>query len=122
MWHAINYDNGDIVAYVFGTRKSEVLEELWALLCGLNLTVVGVFSDDNFAYHEIMPSSILQAGERNTQCIECKRLAFRTCLKWLVRKAICYFKCWGMHVVLFGLLINVLEFGNKLIRNSRQIF
>ena len=74
MWHAINHDNGDIVAYVFGTRKSEVLEELWALLCGLNLTIVGVFSDDNFAYHEIISSSILQTGERNTQRIECKHL------------------------------------------------
>jgi hypothetical protein len=26
LWHAVNYDKGDIVAYVFGTRKSEVLK------------------------------------------------------------------------------------------------
>jgi len=35
LWHAIDHDNGEIVAYVFGTHKSEVLGELWALLKGM---------------------------------------------------------------------------------------
>ncbi|MDR0460162.1 MAG: IS1 family transposase [Nitrososphaerota archaeon] len=114
LWHAINPDNGDIVAYVFGTRKSEVLKEFWVLLNGLNLDVVGVFSDDIFAYHEIMPKAILHTGKRNTQCIERKHLMFRTWLKCLACRAICYSKSTGMYVIVFGLLINVLEFGNKL--------
>jgi insertion element IS1 protein InsB len=37
LWHAIDHDNGEIVAYVFGTRKSEVLREFWALLKGIEL-------------------------------------------------------------------------------------
>ena len=69
LWHAINHDNGDIVAYVFGTRKSEMLRELWTLLKGLKLDIVAVFSDDNFAYHEIIPRDILCTGKRNTQRI-----------------------------------------------------
>jgi IS1 family transposase len=66
LWHAINHDNGEIVVYVFGTRKSEVLKEFWTLLSGLNLTIVGVFSDGNFSYHEVISSSILHTGKRNT--------------------------------------------------------
>jgi len=66
LWYAVNCDDGDVVVCVFGTRKSEVLGEFWVLLCGLNLAVVGVFSDDNFVYREIMSSSVLQIGERNT--------------------------------------------------------
>ncbi|MDR2699217.1 MAG: IS1 family transposase [Nitrososphaerota archaeon] len=38
-------------------------------------------------------------------------LTFRTRLKRLVRKAICYSKFLEMHKIMFGLLINVLEFG-----------
>jgi len=115
LWHAINHNNGDIVAYVFGTRKSEVLRELWSLLLGLNLNIVSVFSDDNFSYHEVMPGSILRTGKRFTRRIERKHLTFRTRLKRLARRTICYSKCWNMHEILFGLLINVLEFGNKLV-------
>ncbi|MDR1992573.1 MAG: IS1 family transposase [Nitrososphaerota archaeon] len=36
-------------------------------------------------------------------------------LKRLARKTICYSKSWDMHTVVFGLVINVLEFGNELI-------
>jgi IS1 family transposase len=28
LWHAIDRDTGDIAAYIFGMRKSEVLKEL----------------------------------------------------------------------------------------------
>ncbi|MDR0460301.1 MAG: IS1 family transposase [Nitrososphaerota archaeon] len=113
--HAINHDSGDIVAYVFGTRKSEALKELWVLLSGLNFCIAGVFSDDSFVHHEIISSNILYAGKCNTQCIECKYLTFCTWLKCLACRAIYYSKFWVMHKIVFGLLINVLEFGNKLV-------
>ncbi|MDR1993341.1 MAG: hypothetical protein LBQ98_07620 [Nitrososphaerota archaeon] len=69
LWHAIDHDTGDIVAYVFGTRSSETLEELGALLKGLNLNIVGVFFDDNFTYHEVIPADILRTDKWNTQRI-----------------------------------------------------
>jgi insertion element IS1 protein InsB len=115
LWHAINHDTGEIIAYVFGTREHEVLQELLSLLSKLNVEIVSVFSDDNFAYHEAIPVSVLRTGKRNTQRIERKHLTFRTRLKRLARKTICYSKSWSMHTIVFGLLINVLEFGNKLI-------
>ncbi|MCL2291488.1 MAG: IS1 family transposase, partial [Candidatus Bathyarchaeota archaeon] len=41
-------------------------------------------------------------------------LTFRTRLKRLARRTICYSKSLDMHKIVFGLLINVLEFGCKL--------
>jgi len=46
--------------------------------------------------------------------IERKHLMFRTWLKRLARKTICYFKSLEMHKTLFGLLINAIEFACKL--------
>jgi insertion element IS1 protein InsB len=76
---------------------------------------VAVFFDDNFAYHDAIPEGVLFTGKRNTQRIERKHLTFRTRLKRLARRTICYSKSWTMHTIVFGLLINVLEFGRKLV-------
>ena len=110
LWHAINHDNGEVVAYVLGTRESESLWELLDLLADLNIEMVKVYSDDNFAYHEIIPYNVLQTGKRNTQKIERKHLTFRTRLKRLARKTICYSKSLEMHKILIGLFINTEEF------------
>jgi insertion element IS1 protein InsB len=110
LWHAINHENGDVVAFVLGTREHEVLWELLALLANLNIEIVAVYSDDNFAYHEAIPRGALRTGKRNTQKIERKHLTFRTRLKRLARKTICYSKSWDIHILMVSLLINVLEF------------
>ena len=114
LWHAINHENGDVIAYVLGSREHEMLWELWGLIAELNIEIVKVYSDDNFAYHDIIPRNILRTGKRKTQKIERKHLTFRTRLKRLARKTICYSKSMEMHKILFGLLINVLEFERKL--------
>ena len=114
LWHAINHENGDVVAYVLGSREHEMLWELLDLLATLNVEIEVVYSDDNYAYHDIIPRNILQTGKKNTQKIERKHLTFRTRLKRLARKTICYSKSLEMHKIMFGLLINVLEFDNQL--------
>jgi len=114
LWHAINHENGDVVAFVLGTREHEVLWELLALLADLKIEIVAVYSDDNFAYHEAIPRGVLQTGKRNTQKIERKHLTFRTRLKRLARKTICYSKSRDMHILMVSLLINSLEFGIQL--------
>ncbi len=75
-----------------------------------NIKISKFYSDDNFAYHEIIPNNILQTGKRNTQ----KIVTFRTRLKRLARKTICYSKSLEMHKIVFGSLINVLEFNHQL--------
>jgi insertion element IS1 protein InsB len=114
LWHAINHENGDIVAFVLGTRENKMLVELWGLLSSLNLKIIEIYSDDNWAYHDIIPQKILKTGKRNTQKIERKHLTFRTRLKRLARKTICYSKITEMHIIMVSLLINVLEFDCQL--------
>ena len=115
LWHAINHENGDVVAYVLGSRKREMLEKLNDTLNSLNLNITHVYSDNNFAYHDIISHKILKIGKNNTQKIERKHLTFRTCLKRLARKTICYSKSLEMHKILISLLINLLEFSSKLL-------
>jgi insertion element IS1 protein InsB len=67
-----------------------MLWKLLDLLKSLNIEIVEVFSDDHYAYHEIVPYNILQTGKKNTQKIERKHLTFRTRLKCLARKTICF--------------------------------
>ncbi len=122
LWHTINHENGDVIAYVLGTREHDMIWELMALLDNANIKISKVYSDDNFAYHEIIPNNVLQTGKRNTQKIERKYLTYgnvailpyRTRLKRLARKTICYSKSFEMHKIVFGLLINVLEVNLKL--------
>ena len=115
LWHAINHENGDVIAYVLGNRESTKLRQLTDLLYGLNLNISSVYSDDNFAYHDIIPPNILHTGKIYTQRIELKHLTFLTRLKRLARKTICFSKSLHMHKIMFGLLINVLEFNRKLL-------
>ena len=110
LWHAIDHETGTVVAYVLGTREEEMLWQLWELLSDLNIKVVEVYSDDNFAYHNVIPFNILVIGKKNTQKIERKHLTFRTRLKRLTRKTICYSKSLEMHKIAVGLLINYLEY------------
>ena len=110
LWHAIDHETGDMVAYVLGTRDNAVLWELLNLLAPLNIEIIKVYSDDNWAYHDAISRQILETGKRNTQKIERKHLTFRTRLKCLARKTICYSKSLKMHKIKFGLLINYLEF------------
>ena len=63
----------------------------------------------------IFLAEVLTVSKKFTQRIERKHLTFRTRLKWLARRTICYSKSWDMHTIVFGLLINVLEFGCKLV-------
>ena len=113
LWHAINHDNGDVVAYVIGSRHHDMLWQLTDLIYSLNLNITAVYSDDNFAYHDVISSHTLHTGKINTQKIERKHLSFRTRLKRLARKTICFSKSLSMHNILLGLLINVTEFNRQ---------
>jgi len=85
--------------------------EFLGLLDLLGVEIVVVYCDDNYAYHEAIPRNVLQTGKRNTQHIERKHLIFRIRLKCLARRTVCYSKSLEVHKIVFGLLINVLEFG-----------
>ena len=65
----------------------------------------------NVGYDRHIDKEKRQVGKANTQKIERKNLNFRTWIKRLARKSICFSKLERMHDIVIGLLINQVEFG-----------
>ena len=109
LWHAIDHQTGEVLAYVFGRRKNEVFLELKELLepFGINR----FYTDDWGAYTRHLDNEKLQIGKRNTQNFERKHLTLRTRIKRLARKTICFSKSLKMHDIVIGIFVNRYEFG-----------
>ena len=104
--HAIVHDNGNVI----GSREDDMLYQLTDILYNLNLNITSIYSDNNFAYHDIIPHNIPETSKKNTQRTERNHLTFRTRLKRLARKTIFFSKSHVMHNNMISLLINVLTF------------
>ena len=108
LWHAINHDTGEVVAFVLGSREECNFKILKKLLKPLKISKF--YTDGNWSYIDSLPKTKLVVSKKNTQKIERKHLTFRTRLKRLARKTICYSKSLEMHKIMVSLMINVLEF------------
>ena len=108
LWHAIDHESGQVLAYVFGTRKDEVFVQLKALLERFGIT--RFYTDDWGAYSRHLDQGLHKVGKQNTQKIENKHLNLRTRIKRLARKTICFSKTVIMHDLVIGLFINRYEF------------
>jgi insertion element IS1 protein InsB len=108
LWHAIDHNTGEILAYVFGDRKDAVFLKLKELLEPFGIT--RFYTDDWGAYGRHLPPGQQVVGKRNTQKIERKHLTLRTRIKRLARKTICFSKLEKMHDIVIGLFINRHEF------------
>jgi insertion element IS1 protein InsB len=109
LWYAVDHATNIVLAYVFGKRKDEVFKELKALLEPFGIS--RYYTDDWGAYERHLEIGKHEVGKRNTQKIERKNLNFRTWIKRLTRKTICFSKLETMHDTVIGLLINKVEFG-----------
>jgi len=109
LWYAVDHATNTVLAYVFGKRKDEVFKALKALLEPFGIS--RYYTDDWGAYERHLEVDQHQVGKRNTQKIERKNLNFRTWIKRLTRKTICFSKLETMHDTVIGLLINKVEFG-----------
>ena len=109
LWHAIDHNTGQLLAYVFGARKDEVFLQLKALLEPFGIK--RYCTDDWGAYQRHLPTKLHEVGKRKTQRIERKHLGLRTRIKRLARKTICFSKSELMHDLVIGLFINRYEFG-----------
>ena len=112
LWYAVDHATNTVLAYVFGKRKDEVFKELKSLLRPFCIT--RDYTDDWGAYERHLDSDKHEVGKRNTQKIERKNLNFRTWIKRLARKTICFSKLELMHDTVIGLLINTVEFGRHI--------
>jgi insertion element IS1 protein InsB len=109
LWHAIDHQTGQVLAYVFGRRKDAVLLKLKALLAPFGLT--HYYTDRWGTYTRHLAPAQHTASKRCTQKIERKHLTLRTRIKRLVRKTICFSKSVQMHDIVIGLFVNRYAFG-----------
>lgn len=111
LWLALNHYTSEILAYTFGDRTDKTCKQLQHLLEPFNITPY--FTDGLGAYQRLLPYEQHEEGKRNTQKIERKFLTFRTRIKRLARKTICFSKSEFMHDTVIGLFINRFEFARN---------
>jgi IS1 family transposase len=109
LWHAIDHLSGTVLAYVLAAHEDEAFVKLKGLLEPFGITQF--YTDGWGAYERLLNPAEHTVGKRNTQKIERKHLTFRTRIKRLARKTICFSKSIVMHDVVIGLFINRFEFG-----------
>ena len=108
LWHAIDHYTGEILAYVFGPREDETFLQLKELLAPFGIT--HFYTDGWGAYRRHLEPSTHTVGKRHTQKIERKHITFRTRIKRLTRKTICFSRSILMHDLVIGLCITRYEF------------
>jgi len=109
LWHAIDHDTGEVLAYVLSNHQDSAFLQLKALLEPFGIRQF--YTDEGGAYQRHIDPAFHTVGKRNTQQIERKHLTLRTRIKRLARKTICFSKSIWLHDVVIGLFINRYEFG-----------
>jgi len=102
-WYAIERRSGCILAWHNGKRTDKDFLVLWLLLQSFS---VSVYHTDNWgSYSRYIPASMHRIGKDNTWKIERKNLNFRTHIKRLSRKTICFSKNEQIHDNVIGMYI-----------------
>lgn len=109
LWHAIDHQTGQVLAYVLAPHVDAALLQLQALLTPFGIE--RFYTDSWGAYSRYLDPSKHRIGKANTQKIERKHLTLRTRIKRLARKTICFSKSIWLHDIVIGLFINRYEFG-----------
>ena len=112
LWHAIDHQTGDVLAYVLAPHEDQALEALMTLLKPFGIQQF--YTDAWGAYLRLLEPEHHTVGKANTQRIERKHLTLRTRIKRLARKTICFSKSVLMHDTVIGLFINRHEFGRAI--------
>jgi insertion element IS1 protein InsB len=92
-----------------GTHQDEVFLQLKAWLAPLGIH--HFYTDGADVYNRHLDPEQHTVGKTQTQKIARKHLTFRTRLKRLVRKTICFSKSMRLHDLVIGLCVNRDEFG-----------
>ena len=108
LWYAVDHATNTVLAYAFGRRQDQVFNQLKALLKPFGIR--RYYTDDWGTYTRHLDAEQHTIGKQNTQKIERKNLNFRTWIKRLARRTLCFSKSELMHDTVIGLLINQVEF------------
>ncbi|MGE0087049.1 MAG: IS1 family transposase [Desulfococcaceae bacterium] len=103
-WYAIERESGIIPAWHNGKRTDESCAGLFEKLSAFRIAYY--HTDDWQSYRKHIPSHKHIIGKDNTWKIERKNLNFRTHIKRLNRKTICFSKNEDIHDNVIGMYIN----------------
>lgn len=118
-WYAMDKNSGIILAWVNGKRSDKCLKQLLELLKD---TPIGhYYTDDWGAYQRLLPNSIHTIGKDLTWKIERKNLNFRTHIKRLNRKTICFSKNDLVHDNVIGMYIEKYYYNSGTFGNHQPI-
>ncbi|MBA3572079.1 MAG: IS1 family transposase [Pyrinomonadaceae bacterium] len=107
LWYALNRATKRIAAYVLGRRTDKSCQELVEKLD--SCTVESYYTDDWQSYGKTLDSERHHIGKDGTQGIERHNLNFRTHVKRLHRRTICFSKSTEMHAAVIKLYVNYLN-------------
>jgi insertion element IS1 protein InsB len=102
-WYAIDTLSGRILAWHNGKRSDKDFLKLWKLLKPFPISMC--YTDDWGSYRKYIPPQMHRMGKDKTWKIERKNLNFRTHLKRLNRRSICFSKNETIHDNVIGLYI-----------------
>ena len=108
LWYALDKLTGKVMAYVFGRRTDGTCKKLLGLL--KDFPIKHWFTDDWGSYERCLPAEKHTVSKRYTQGIERRNLNFRTRIKRLARKTICFSKLPEIHDKLIWTFIEWYEF------------
>ena len=109
LWHALDRTTNTSITYVLGPHTDAVFRELQILLRPFN--IAHYWTDGGATYAKYLLADKHTVSKRGTQRIERKHSDFRTRIKRLARKTLCFSKSCQMHDIVIGLFINRYEFG-----------
>jgi insertion element IS1 protein InsB len=115
-WYAIERNSGIILAWHNGKRRDDDFLVLWTML--QKFPVQLYYTDNWGSYSKHIPQHMHRTGKDNTWKIERKNLNFRTHIKRLNRKTICFSKNEQIHDNVIGMYIERYYFKNGLYANS----
>jgi insertion element IS1 protein InsB len=104
LWYAWSPDLRRVFAYAFGGRTDQTLKILLERIKEFSFCIF--CTDDWGAYERLLPEDKHLISKKFTQSIERQNLNFRTRIKRLQRKTICFSKSIEMHDKIIGEFIN----------------
>ena len=103
LWYFLDQATKKVIAYVFGPRTDETFKRLLKLV--EHLSIAHIFTDDWKAYERCLTNVGHTVSKKFTQNIERMNLNFRTHIKRLARRTICFSKSEIIHNKLIGAYI-----------------
>ena len=104
VWSILDHYSGELLAYVIGRRTKANFHKLMALIDDLDITMH--YTDRLNLYKGFFDPSQHGVSKYKMQRVERLQLTYRTRVKRLTRKTICYSKSIKMHDTIIGLFIN----------------